>query len=82
MNSLIDPDTDVVESAIRLLDTSTLNQLAETLRVNTKAYDSLFKIVSRSVPNLNEDMDEVELIDLAGHVLNNYQKGQNLFFYI
>ena len=74
MNSLIDPDTDVVESAIRLLDTSTLNQLAETLRVNTKAYDSLFKIVSKSVPDLDENMDEVELIDLAGHALNNYQK--------
>ena len=74
MNSLIDPDTDVVESAIRLLDTSTLNQLAETLRVNTKAYDSLFKIVSKSVPDLDDNMDEVELIDLAGHALNNYQK--------
>jgi len=74
MNSLVDPNSDVVESAIRLLDTSTLNQLAETLRTNAKAYDSLFKIVSKSVPNLNEDMDEVELIDLAGHALNNYQK--------
>lgn len=78
MDSLVDPKSDIVESAIRLLDTSTLNQLAETLRTNTKAYDSLFKIVSRYIPNLDEDMDEVDLIDLAGRALNNYQKEEGV----
>ena len=78
LNSLIDPEQDVVESAIRLLDTSTLNQLANTLRTNTKAYDSLFKIVQKSFPDTSEDMDEVELIDMAGTILGNYQKEESI----
>jgi hypothetical protein len=78
LNSLIDPKQDVVESAIRLLDTSTLNQLANTLRTNTKAYDSLFKIVQKSFPDTSEDMDEVELIDMAGTILGNYQKEESI----
>jgi hypothetical protein len=78
LNSLIDPQQDVVESAIRLLDTSTLNQLANTLRTNTKAYDSLFKIVQKSFPDTSEDMDEVELIDMAGTILGNYQKEESI----
>lgn len=77
-NSLIDPAQDVVESVIRLLDTSTLNQLANTLRTNTKAYDSLFKIVQKSFPDTSEDMDEVELIDMVGTILGNYQKEESI----
>jgi hypothetical protein len=82
LNSLIDPEQDVVESAIRLLDTSTLSQLANTLRGNTssarKAYDSLFKIVQKSYPDISEDMDELELIDTAGEILRNYTKDEHV----
>jgi hypothetical protein len=78
LDSLVDVDTDVFEDVARSVDASTLKQLANTLRVNTKAYDSLFKVVQKSYPDISEDMDEEELIDTAGEILRNYTKEEHV----
>jgi len=78
LDSLVDVNTDVFEDVARSVDASTLRQLANTLRVNTKAYDSLFKIVQKSYLDISEDMDEEELIDTAGEILRNYTKEEHV----